>query len=164
VLFLLALLLGARSIRGVVITATTFTVAYSVTFLLAGMGLVNLPAVVVEPVIALSIVAAAAAAFSRRELSVRARMPVDFAFGLLHGLGFASALGIDEQWSWELLWSLLAFNLGIEAVQLAIIGVAFPLLVLLRRTAAADPGTRVAGVLVGAVGLYWFAERLLAAF
>ena len=163
-LFLVALLLGARSIRGVVITATTFTVAHSVTFLLAGMGLVNLPAVVVEPVIALSIVAAAAATLSRGELSARVRMPVVFAFGLVHGLGFASALGIDERWSWELLWSLLAFNIGVEAVQLAIIGVAFPLLVLLRRTAAADPATRVAGVLVGAVGLLWFAERLLAAF
>lgn len=79
-------------------------------------------------------------------------MPVVFAFGLLHGLGFASALGIDEQWSWELLWSPLVFNLGIEAVQLGIIAVAFPRLALMRRTAAAEPTTRVAGALVGAVG------------
>ncbi len=163
-LFLVALLLGARTLRGVVIAATTFTVAHSVTFLLAGMGVVSLPAAIVEPVIALSIVAAAAVTLSRRELPARVRMPVVFAFGLLHGLGFASALGIDEPWSWDLLFSLLAFNLGIEAVQLALIAVAFPLLVLLRRTAAADPATRVAGVLVGVVGLFWFAERLVAAF
>lgn len=161
-LFLVALLLGARTVRGVVITATTFTVAHSITFLLAGIGLVNLPAVFVEPVIALSIVAAAAATLSRRELPGRYRMPVVFAFGLLHGLGFASALGIEEQWSWELLWSLLAFNLGIEAVQLAIIAVAFPLLVLLRRTSAARPATLVAGVIVGAIGLFWFGERIIA--
>lgn len=163
-LFLVALLLGARTVRGVVITATTFTVAHSVTFLLAGTGFVNLPAAIVEPVIALSIVAAAAAALSRRELPGRYRMPVVFAFGLLHGLGFASALGIDEQRSWELLWSLLAFNLGIEAVQLAIIAAAFPLLVLLRRTSAARPATLTAGVIVGAVGLFWFGERIIAGF
>jgi hypothetical protein len=84
-----------------------------------------------------------------------------FAFGLLHGLGFAGALGIDEAWSWELLVSLLAFNLGIEAVQLALIAVAFPLLVLLRRTSAGEPMTRIAGVLVAVVGLYWFAERII---
>ncbi|WP_448809055.1 HupE/UreJ family protein [Agromyces bauzanensis] len=162
VLFLVAILLGSRSLRGIVMTATTFTVAHSVTFLLAGMGLVELPAVIVEPVIALSIVAAAVAALSRREVSSRLRMPVVFAFGLLHGLGFASALGIDEDWSWGLLWSLLAFNVGIEVVQLAIIAVAFPLLVLLRRTAAGRPTTLVAGVAVGAVGLFWFVERLIA--
>lgn len=161
-LFLLALLLGARSFRGVVIAATTFTVTHSVTFLLAGMGLVAVPAAVVEPVIALSIAAVAAAAIAGKEPPARYRIPVVFAFGLLHGLGFAGALGIDEAWSWELLVSLLAFNLGIEIVQLALVAVAFPLLVLLRRTAAAEPTTRIAGVLVAAVGLYWFAERLIA--
>lgn len=162
VLFLVAILLGARTLRGIVITATTFTVAHSVTFLLAGMGLVHLPAAIVEPVIALSIVAAAAAALSRREPSARWRLPVVFAFGLLHGLGFAGALGIDGEWSWGLLWSLLAFNLGIEVVQLALIAVAFPLLVLLRRTAGGRPATLVAGAAVGAAGLFWFVERLIA--
>ena len=163
-LFLLALLLGARSLRGIVVAATTFTVAHSVTFLIAGLGFVSVPAAIVEPVIALSIVAAAVAVFFAREVPSRYRMPVIFAFGLLHGLGFASALGIDEQWSWSLLGSLLAFNVGIEAVQLAIIAVAFPLLVLLRRTAAADPATKIVGALVAAVGLFWFAERIVAQF
>lgn len=161
-LFLLALLLGARSLRGVVVAATTFTVAHSVTFLLAGMGLVDVPAAIVEPVIALSIVAAAAAALSGRDTGPRWRLPVVFAFGLLHGLGFASALGIDEGWSWELLSSLIAFNLGIEAVQLVLIAIAFPLLVLLRRTAAARPATIIAAVLVGTAGLFWFVERVIA--
>ncbi|MGW9630706.1 HupE/UreJ family protein, partial [Agromyces sp. NPDC055520] len=163
-LFLFALLLGARSLRGIVMTATTFTVAHSVTFLVAGMGFVSVPAAIVEPVIAVSIAAAAAAVFFRREVPARYRMPVVFAFGLLHGLGFASALGIDEQWSWGLLGSLLAFNVGIEIVQLVLIAVAFPLLVLLRRTAIADPSTRVAAALVAAVGLFWFGERIVAQF
>ena len=56
-----------------------------------------------------------------------------FCFGLIHGLGFASALGIDEAFSWTLLSSLFVFNVGIEAVQLCIILAVFPLLALLRR-------------------------------
>lgn len=163
ILFLVALLLGARSLRGVIVTATTFTVAHSVTFLLAGMGVVSVPAEIVEPVIALSIVAAAGAVFFRRDVPARYLMPVVFAFGLLHGLGFASALGIDAAWSWELLGSLLVFNLGIEVVQLAIIAIAFPLLVLLRRTPAADLTTKAVGALVAAVGLFWVVERVVAA-
>ncbi len=58
-----------------------------------------------------------------------------FAFGLIHGLGFAGALGIHEAFSWQLLVSLLIFNVGIEAVQLAIIVIVFPPLSLLRRKA-----------------------------
>ncbi|WP_430645180.1 HupE/UreJ family protein [Agromyces sp. GXS1127] len=162
VLFIVALLLGARSLRGLVLTATTFTVAHSVTFLLAALGIVGVPAEIVEPIIALSIAVAAVAAIWRGEVPDRWRMPVVFAFGLLHGLGFASALGVDEAWSWGLLWSLLAFNVGIEAAQLAIIAVAFPLLVLLRRTAAGRPATVVAGFAVAAVGMFWFAERVIA--
>ncbi|BDZ54003.1 HupE/UreJ family protein [Agromyces marinus] len=162
VLFLVALLLGARSLRGLVITATTFTVAHSVTFLLAATGVVGVPAEVVEPVIALSIAVAAFAAIWKGEVPHRWRMPVVFAFGLLHGLGFASALGVDEAWSWGLLWALIAFNVGIEAAQLAIIAVAFPLLVLLRRTVAGRPATVLAGLAVAAVGTFWFAERVVA--
>lgn len=162
VLFLVALLLGARSLRGLALTATAFTVAHSVTFLLAGSGVVAVPPAVVEPIIALSIAVAAAAVVWRGELAGRWRLPVVFAFGLLHGLGFASALGIDDAWSWELLWSLLAFNVGVELAQLAVIAVAFPLLVLVRRTAAGRPATLVAGILVGATGLFWFVERVVA--
>ncbi|MFC8801354.1 HupE/UreJ family protein [Promicromonospora sp. NPDC057138] len=91
------------------------------------------------------------------------RLVVVFAFGLVHGLGFAGALGIDEPFSWTLLGSLLVFNLGIEAVQLTLIAVIFPLLVLLRRrapwTALWAGGVIAVGVTV--VGLIWFVQRLL---
>jgi hypothetical protein len=60
------------------------------------------------------------------------RLAVVFCFGLVHGLGFVSALGIDQPTSWALPWSPLVFNVGIEAVQLAIIMVAFPWLALMR--------------------------------
>ncbi|MFD7306642.1 HupE/UreJ family protein [Promicromonospora sp. NPDC059942] len=210
-LFLLALIVGSRRLRDVVLAATSFTLAHSVTFLLAALGVVSAPAAVVEPVVALSIAVVAAwhvwgmwrgrgaashaGVLGRGVLEpVRAgrlgldrvgpdragldragldragleradwfRLAVVFAFGLVHGLGFAGALGIDEPFSWTLLWSLLVFNVGIEAVQLGIIAVVFPLLTLLRRRA---PRTALwTGVVVAAgvtlVGLFWFGQRLL---
>ncbi|MFJ3405134.1 HupE/UreJ family protein [Promicromonospora sp. NPDC090134] len=200
-LFLLALIVGSRRLRDVVLAATSFTLAHSVTFLLAALGVVSAPAAVVEPVIALSIAVVAAwhvwgmwrgrgspshagalghegvlepARAGRLGLDRAGqgwagldradwfRLAVVFAFGLVHGLGFAGALGIDEPFSWTLLWSLLVFNVGIEVVQLGIIAVVFPLLILLRRRA---PRTALwTGVVVAAgvtvVGLFWFGQRL----
>ena len=165
------------------LTATAFTIAHSVTFILAATGLVAVPSQIVEPIIALSIAVVAGWFLWRLwrrgdDVNVlektsgpfgldRAgwiRLAVVFAFGLVHGLGFASALGIDEPWSWTLLWSLLVFNLGIEVVQLGIIAVLFPLLALLRHRAP-RVGLWITGAIAVAVtvaGLVWFVERLLA--
>ncbi|MFJ4846337.1 MULTISPECIES: HupE/UreJ family protein [unclassified Streptomyces] len=164
ILFLLSLLIGARGLRDVLLAATAFTAAHSVTFLLAAMGVVTVPAAVVEPVIAASIAAMACAGiFLRdREGTGRWRLPVVFLFGLVHGLGFAGALGIDESWSWELLLSLLSFNVGIEAVQLGVIAVVFPLLVLLRRTPAHRWVLPAMTAPIVIVSLYWFWDRVTA--
>lgn len=183
ILFLLALIAGSRRLREIVLAATTFTLAHSVTFVLAALGLVRVPASFIEPVIALSIAVVAAwplwQLWRRRSSGAdmdldstshfqldRAgwtRLAVVFCFGLAHGLGFASALGIDTAWSWTLLWSLLVFNLGIEVVQLSIIALVFPVLALLRRRGPAAPrwvtGTIAAGVSV--MGLTWFVQRVL---
>ncbi|SKC77937.1 HupE/UreJ family protein [Krasilnikoviella flava] len=190
-LFLLALIVGSRRLRDVVLVATAFTVAHSVTFLLAATGAVNAPGAVVEPVIAISIAAVAAWHLwavrpgapprlltgldggpggtveprRRRDLA-RAdviRLAVVFAFGLVHGLGFAGALGLDEPWSWGLLGSLLVFNVGIEAVQLCIVAIVFPLLVLLRRRSprVARWVTAVVAAGVALVGVFWFVQRVL---
>lgn len=181
ILFLLALIAGSRRLREIVLAATTFTLAHSVTFVLAALGLVKVPASFVEPVIALSIAVVAGWHLwrIRRRRSHATELPtaghfsldpagwtrlaVVFCFGLVHGLGFASALGIDQAWSWTLLWSLLVFNVGIESVQLAIIMAVFPLLALLRhrRPVAGlwTTGTIAAGVTV--MGLVWFVQRVL---
>ncbi|MGW0572191.1 HupE/UreJ family protein [Streptomyces tauricus] len=190
ILFLLALIAGSRRPREIVLAATSFTLAHSVTFLLAALGLVDVPGSVVEPVIALSIAVVAGWHLWRiRQRGVHVtdlpvpvpdggrgdgggshfaldragwtRLGVVLCFGLVHGLGFAGALGIDAAWSWTLLWSLLVFNVGIEAVQLAIIAVVFPLLLLLRRRSRRAglwaTGTISAGV--AAMGLIWFVQR-----
>lgn len=161
-LFLLALLIGARGLRDVVSTVTTFTVAHSVTFLVAALGLVAVPSGIVEPLIALSIVVVAVLHLVGRPANghTRWRLPVVFGFGLLHGLGFAGALGIEEHWSWELLGSLLAFNVGLELAQLALIALLFPVVTLLRRTRSGNRLLLAAAVAVTAVGLLWFVERL----
>ncbi|MFJ4855194.1 HupE/UreJ family protein [Streptomyces sp. NPDC088730] len=182
ILFLLALIAGSRRPREVVLAATAFTLAHSVTFLLAALGLVDVPAGLVEPVIALSIAVVAGWHLWRlrgggaRAVEVRApggsrfaldragwaRLGVVFCFGLVHGLGFAGALGIEASWSWTLLWSLLVFNIGIEAVQLGFIAVLFPLLLLLGRRSprAARWVTGALSAGVAAMGLAWFVQRL----
>ncbi|PZF56157.1 HupE/UreJ family protein [Curtobacterium sp. MCSS17_008] len=183
ILFLVALIAGSRRLREVVYTASAFTVAHSITFILAALGVVSPPAIVVEPLIALSIAAVAGwylwRLWRRRshaddlEVGPRGRFALDragwtrlavvFAFGLIHGLGFAGALGIHEAFSWQLLVSLLVFNVGIEAVQLGIILVVFPVLVLLRRRAHRAAlwvtGIVTAGVFV--MGLIWFVQRIV---
>lgn len=181
ILFLLALIAGSRRVREIVLAATSFTVAHSVTFMLAALGVVAVPAAVVEPVIALSIAVVAGWHLWRLRRgggeagqlpspggrlgldgAGRLRLGVVFLFGLVHGLGFAGALGIDEAWSWTLLWSLLVFNVGIEVVQLAVIAVVFPLLLLLRRRSPAAGGWAT-GLISGGVavmGLIWFTQRL----
>lgn len=182
ILFLLALIVGSRRLREVVIAATTFTLAHSVTFILAATGLVAAPPEIVEPTIALSIAVVGAwylwrqwrggkvdqdlshaHGFLRLDRAGWLRVGVVFLFGLVHGLGFASALGIDEPWSWTLLWSLLVFNIGIEAVQIGIIVIVFPLLVLLRRRAPRIGmwASGLLAVIVTVAGLVWFVQRIL---
>ncbi|QAY72429.1 HupE/UreJ family protein [Agromyces protaetiae] len=183
ILFLLALIVGSRRLRDVVLAATSFTIAHSITFLLAAVGLVAVPAAIVEPIIALSIAIVAAWYLWRlwqqrgnalaQPAKPTARLGLDradwtrlavvFGFGLVHGLGFAGALGIDEPWSWTLLGSLLVFNVGIEAVQLGIIALVFPALLALRskapRTGMWAGAAIAAGVAV--MGLVWFVQRVL---
>ncbi|WP_433050031.1 HupE/UreJ family protein [Dactylosporangium sp. CS-033363] len=165
ILFLLALIAGSRRLRDVVLAATSFTLAHSVTFILAALGLVSAPAGLVEPVIALSIAVVAALHLwnlRRDRPPSNLRLVVVFAFGLVHGLGFAGALGIDEPFSWTLLWSLLVFNVGIEVVQLGLIAATFPLLMVLRRKAPKTGRWVTGGIAAGvaAMGLVWFFQRL----
>jgi hypothetical protein len=183
ILFLLALIAGSRRLREVVLAATAFTLAHSVTLILAALGLVHVSASFVEPVIALSIAVVAGWHLWRlwrrgsratdldtvgdSHLSLDragwARLAVVFCFGLVHGLGFAGALGIDQAWSWTLLWSLLVFNVGIEAVQLALIVSVFPLLALLRHRAPVL-GLWITGTIASVVsfmGLVWFVQRVV---
>ena len=122
---------GLRATLGIV---TAFTVAHSITLITAALGLIRLPSRVVESCIALSIVYVAIE--NLRASEPRRRWLVAFAFGLVHGFGFASVLGDLGLPSRGLVLSLVAFNVGVEVGQLAVVCLAFPVLLLLARAAA----------------------------
>jgi hypothetical protein len=160
VLFVIVLLLGTASLGGVLKVATAFTAAHSVTLILTAVGWVRVPAEVVEPLIALSI--AYVALENLLGASGRTNLPVVFAFGLLHGMGFAGTLQLASGVDLSMLLSLFTFNLGIELGQAVIILALFPVLTLVRRYEWTRMTQVPATCLVGVVGCVWFFERLLA--
>jgi len=162
-LFILGLLVVCRRFRTVAGIVTCFTVAHSVTLALAALDVVTLGSRVVEPLIAATIVLVGVENLVRGD-EPRGRWLLTFAFGLVHGLGFASALkeiGLGAAGT-SIVGPLIAFNLGVEIGQLA---VAIPLLALLwklrARPAFARYGARGISLIVTAVGLVWLVRRLV---
>ncbi len=133
-LFLAALLLGARGLRGLVAAVSAFTVAHSITLAVAALGVYAPSPRWVEPAIAASI------AFVAFENALRQRPEhrwrITFVFGLVHGFGFAGALQQVAMSRDRLVPTLLGFNVGVEVGQLGFIVVALPLFALLRRSEA----------------------------
>jgi hypothetical protein len=138
---------------------TAFTVAHSITLSLATLGYVSLPTRVVESAIAASVVLAALN--NVFPLFQGRRWAVAFAFGLIHGFGFASVLadlGLPRE---ALALALVGFNIGVECGQLAIVAVFLPLSFAMRRTKFYHQGVRVVGsLLIAALAAVWLAERL----
>ncbi len=123
-LFVLGIFLLSRRLRAVLWQVSAFTVAHSITLGLSSYGLLVVPAAFVEPLIAISIGYVAIENLVQTELKSW-RVALVFAFGLLHGLGFAGALkelGLPRS---EFLTALVMFNVGVEAGQLAVIAAAF---------------------------------------
>ncbi len=154
--FLLALLVVSR-FRELVKIVTSFTVAHSLTLILAALGVARLPSRLVECAIALTIVYVAAENLWRKNFAHR--WLLTFAFGLIHGFGFAGViaeLGLPAVYRVR---CLLAFNVGVEIGQLAIVALAFPCIVLLGKWRYGARVTAVFSILLGLFGLGWFFER-----
>lgn len=160
--FLLALLLTGDSLCRNAKIITSFTVAHSLTLALATLGLVDIRAAIVEPLIAASIVFVGLENLFRRPLA--ARWLVTFGFGLVHGLGFASALrelGIG-QLSVRAVLPLLSFNVGVELAQIAFAAVVLPLVwKLMRRPVFTLRHVPALSLLITLAGVYWFLARTL---
>ncbi len=159
-LFLLAVLLaggGAARLAGIV---TSFTLAHSITLGAAALGLVQLPPGPVEVLIALSIVFVALENLAARGSDRRAL--VTFAFGLVHGFGFAGVLAQTALPAGGVLVPLLAFNLGVEAGQLAVVAVVLPPLALALRSRHARLVQVVLSSVVALAGAAWAVARLAA--
>lgn len=157
-LFLLALLLVGQSLRDVVAIVTSFTAAHSLTLALATLGLVEPPSRVVEAVIALSIAWVGIENVVARE--VRHRWVLTFAFGLVHGFGFAGVLREMDLGRGGLVLGLLTFNLGVELGQVAIVALLWPALKALHRTQRRPQVVRWASAAIALCGLAWFVERV----
>jgi hydrogenase/urease accessory protein HupE len=165
-LFVLALILIAPNTRQLVMAITAFTVAHSVTLAAATLGLVNVPPTPVEAAIALSIAFVALEIVRARqgEAGIAARAPwvVAFAFGLLHGFGFAGALSQVGLPAGHIPAALLFFNVGVEIGQLLFVAAVLSLAALFRL--ARNPPPRWATVapayLIGSLAMFWVIERV----
>ena len=160
-LFVICLLFLVGFNRRLVWTITAFTVAHSLTLASSVLGFITLRSNPVEAVIALSIVLAAYEALNdRRTLTHRLPAMVAFVFGLVHGLGFAgvlSEIGLPEH---HLLIALATFNVGVEIGQLATVGAAYGLTLLLKRVEWTAAARRPALYAIGTVATFWSIQRV----
>ncbi|MDR7332894.1 HupE/UreJ family protein [Roseateles asaccharophilus] len=137
---------------------TAFTLAHSITLALAAFGWLQPPARAVESLIAFSVLLAALN--NLRPVVVDASWRFTFAFGLVHGFGFANVLQELGLQRGDMAWPLLAFNLGVEAGQLAIVAVAVPLAWAARRWRGYPRWVLGAGsAAVALLALVWLVER-----
>jgi hydrogenase/urease accessory protein HupE len=169
IVFLVALLASGISVRRWAALLTAFTVAHGVTFGLASMGWVSVSASLVEPAIAASIVVVSALHLLRMQVVLKWELLLVFGLGLVHGLGFASAMREEGAGSLIALspypvWSIVGFNLGIEAGQCVVALALYVLVLGLRRVFARQGDAiwqRAAGALAIAIGSFWLVQRLV---
>ena len=160
-LFLVGLLLLGGTVRRLLLVVTAFTLAHSITLSLAALNILVPPARLIEPAIALSIVYVGA-----DNLMVRGgrdvRGWIAFAFGFIHGFGFANVLREMDLPRQALGWSLFSFNLGVEIGQVVVVViVASALLALRARSEWASRRLAVIGsIAVIGAGAYWFVQRV----
>lgn len=160
-LFVVGLFLLSARLKPLLTQVTCFTLAHSVTLALGALGALRIPLPIVEPLIALSIVYVAAENVWTDRLS-RWRPAVIFAFGLLHGLGFASVLtdiGMTRSDFWI---GLVAFNVGVECGQMALIAACFLTVGLWfgQKAWYRQRITVPASGLIAAIASVWFLQRV----
>lgn len=161
ILFVLSLFLLNPKLKPILLQATAFTVAHTITLGLAMYEVIKPPTNIVEPVIALSILYVALENIFSPKLKA-SRIGVVFLFGLIHGMGFASALtelGLPKNGYFS---SLIMFNIGVELGQITVILAAFLLLAL---PFGKKPYYRKRivvplSILIAAIALYWTIERI----
>jgi hydrogenase/urease accessory protein HupE len=162
ILFVVGIFLLSARWRDVLLQVSTFTIAHSITLGLTIYGIVSLPARVVEPMIAVSIAYVAIENLVTAELKPW-RLALVFSFGLLHGMGFAGVLrdlGLPRA---QFLTALAAFNVGVEAGQLAVIAMAYAVVAHWRRIRPAYRRLVVqpVSIAIALIGAYWTVQRAL---
>ncbi len=160
IFFILGLLFCISGFINIIKTITAFTIAHSITLGLTVFELIKIPQGTVEALIALTIVYLALE-ITKKENSIKSPWIMAFVFGLLHGLGFASALidiGIANE---KMLLSLLFFNIGIELAQIALIPIPLFLIFMFKKYNIDNHIKTTASIFVGGFGFYWFIDRVI---
>jgi hypothetical protein len=166
-LFVLALMLIVTGFGQLLRAVTAFTVAHSITLVLATLGVVHMPAAPTEAIIALSILFLASEIVHKHngQIGLTERYPwvIAFVFGLFHGLGFAGALseiGVPQH---EVPLALFMFNVGVETGQLIFIAAVMSAMALFRRLPLHAPRGvwRVAPYAIGSLAAFWTIQRVL---
>lgn len=167
ILFVLGIVLIGGTLKELLKVVTAFTIAHSITLTAAALGLATPSSRIVEPLIALSITAIAWEALRAKpsdsvEKAKDLRVLTVFAFGLVHGFGFAGALTEVGLQGSQLVAGLVSFNLGVEVGQAAIIVIAAPVIVVLSKKYPEQwKKTSIAmAYCLGLIGLYWFVTRV----
>jgi hydrogenase/urease accessory protein HupE len=170
-LFVFGLVLLAGGVRRLLWTVTAFTAGHSVTLSLAALGVVRFPTAPIEVAIAVTILVLAlelarGADPSQESLLRRRPWAVAFAFGLLHGFGFAGALagiGLPQE---EIPVALFSFNVGIELGQIAFVAVVLALRRILAPALSGAPDwlARAPVTAMGALAVYWCLDRVAGLF
>lgn len=163
ILFVLALFFTAAGWRALLIQISAFTVAHTLTLMMAATGVISPPASIVEPLIALTIALVAFENVLFKDMQ-RWRPLVVIIFGLIHGMGFAGffgSLGLPEGQFWS---ALVGFNVGVEIGQLTVVGAAALLLWPISRQLSHMSYRKMiaipACVLIGLIGAFWTFERV----
>ncbi|MEK8029233.1 HupE/UreJ family protein [Ideonella sp. DXS29W] len=148
-----------RAVRQLAWVATAFTIGHSVTLALGSTGVLALPSQPVE--IAVAVTIAVAAWHAWRPLVVDGELVMALGFGLIHGLAFSASLSGAGLTAWQHAQALLAFNLGIEAMQLALLLVVAPVLLAWCRKSATgyDRLRQIVAAGGGLMAIWWVIER-----
>ncbi len=160
ILFVLGLFFLQRALKPILLQVTTFTLAHSVTLALATLGKISAPGKIVEPLIAASITLVALENILKPQYSHRSLVVV-FVFGLVHDLGFASALGDLSIPKGSEILALAGFNVGVEGGQLAVIALALAATAWVRNPDTYRRWVVIpASTAIGVCGLFWVVQRI----
>ena len=161
ILFVLALFLLSPKLRPLVLQVSIFTLAHTITLFLGALKIITIPAIIIEPIIALSICFIAIENLFTESIR-RTRPYIIFIFGLLHGLGFAGVLneiGISAN---LFISSLISFNVGVELGQISVIIFSYIFIALLfqKKSWYQNRVTKPISMIIASIGFYWFIQRL----
>jgi hydrogenase/urease accessory protein HupE len=164
VLFVLSLLLIYTTFKREAILLSVFTLAHSISLLIAGSGLLTLSSRIVEPVVALSITyMAITSVFYKKVKAFKGhanKISTVFIFGLFHGLGFAGLLRNIQVPEDRFISSLLSFNIGIELGQFVIVAALLPFIYLFKRKRWYPKVIKAIAIVISVIGLIWGFQRI----